>query len=213
MLADDDQAGAAGASGGLEEIVVTATRREQSLQDVPLAVTAITADALTNANVNNLGDLTAGRVPGFVPTRFSGGSTLAISVRGVGLSDPTQGTTELTVPVYIDGVFLGAGQGLGLELIQPERVEILRGPQGQFLGRNAEGGVRAVRLTQAHGRVRPRCVGFFRNYNDQRIGPRSTCRKCSISDAVQRHPRDPRPVHRDRRSTYPGSAPGSQLWP
>ena len=47
----------------------------------------------------------------------------------------------MTVPVYIDGVFLGRGQGLGLELIDPERIEILRGPQGQLFGRNAEGGV------------------------------------------------------------------------
>ena len=128
-------------TSGLEEVVVTATRREQSLQEVPLSVSALSADNLANRNINNLGDLSAGKIPGFVPTRFSGGSTLAISVRGVGLSDPTQGTVELAVPVYIDGVFLGRAQGLGMELIDPERVEILRGPQGQLFGRNAEGGV------------------------------------------------------------------------
>ena len=163
----DDQAGAS--AGGLEEVVVTATRREESLQDVPLAVTAISADALTRANINNLGDLTAGKVPGFVPTRFSGGSTLAISVRGVGLSDPTQGTTELTVPVYIDGVFLGRGQGLGLELIEPERVEILRGPQGQLFGRNAEGGVVQYVSRKPTGEFGVKASASFGNYSDQRI--------------------------------------------
>lgn len=210
VLADDEQAGAAGTSGGLEEIVVTATRREQSLQDVPLAVTAITADSLTNSNINNLGDLTAGRVPGFVPTRFSGGSTLAISVRGVGLSDPTQGTTELTVPVYIDGVFLGRGQGLGLELIQPERVEILRGPQGQLFGRNAEGGVVQYVSRKPTGELDINGSASFGNYNDQRIKasidlPEVFNISTQFSGILATH--DPY-TEMNRQSTYrPGSAP------
>lgn len=206
----DDQAGAAASSGGLEEIVVTATRREESLQDVPLAVTAISADSLARANINNLGDLTAGKVPGFVPTRFSGGSTLAIAIRGIGLSDPTQGTTELTVPVYIDGVFLGRGQGLGLELIQPERVEILRGPQGQLFGRNAEGGVVQYVSRKPTGEFGVKASGSFGNYNDQRIKasidlPEVYGLSTQFSGILASH--DPY-TEMNRNSAYPaGSAP------
>ena len=95
-------------------------------------------------------------------------STLAINMRGVGLSDPTQGTTELAVPVYIDGVFLGRGQGLGLDLIEPERIEILRGPQGQLFGRNAEGGVVQYVSRKPTGEFGVNASASYGNYNDQR---------------------------------------------
>lgn len=131
-----------GGSLALEEIVVTATRREQSLQDVPLSVSAITADSLKNRGISGLQDIKVGAVPGLVITNFAGASSvLIINMRGVSTPDSTQGTTEMGVPLYIDGVFLGRGQGLGTELIEPERIEVLRGPQGQLFGRNAEGGV------------------------------------------------------------------------
>ena len=144
---EDDQANttaaastAAASTGGLEEVIVTAQRREESLQGVPLSVTAVTAENLAVRGINNLADLQPGAVPGVMFGQFAGTPTvLAVNMRGVGLSDPTQGTVELAVPVYIDGVFLGRGQGLGLDLIEPERIEILRGPQGQLFGRNAEG--------------------------------------------------------------------------
>lgn len=123
------------------EIIVTATRRETTLQATPLAVSAVSAEALTAKGVNGLSDLSNGAVPGMQIASFAGTpSILAISARGIGISDPTQGTQELVVPLYIDGVPLGRAQGLGLELIDPERVEFLRGPQGQLFGRNAEGG-------------------------------------------------------------------------
>src|SRR5262245_20078031 len=113
--------------GGLEEVVVTATRREQSLQDVPLAVTAVTADSLVARGVNSLSDLTPGAIPGVIIGQYAGTpSVLSIGIRGVGIADPAQGTTEMPVPLYIDGVFMGRAQGLGTDLIEPERVEILR---------------------------------------------------------------------------------------
>ena len=155
--------------GGLEEIVVTATRREQALQDVPLSVTAISADSLVDRGVRSLSDLNPGAIPSVVVSQFAGTpSVLAISVRGVGLSDSTQGTTELPVPVYIDGVFLGRGQGLGLDLIEPERIEILRGPQGQLFGRNAEGGVVQYVSRKPSGEFGVKASASYGNYNDQR---------------------------------------------
>lgn len=129
------------ASPSVPEIVVTAQRREQALQDVPLTVSAVSSEALQARSVVGLSDFANGSIPGMQIMPFAGNaSVLAINSRGVGISDPTQGTQELAVPLYIDGVPLGRAQGLGLELIEPERVEFLRGPQGQLFGRNAEGG-------------------------------------------------------------------------
>jgi iron complex outermembrane recepter protein len=122
-------------------ILVTAQRREQALQQVPLAVSAISADQLDNRNIVSLASFATGVVPGMQVAPFAGSATtLAIASRGMVSLDPSQGTQELPVPVYLDGVPLGRSQGLGLELIDPERVEFLRGPQGQLFGRNAQGG-------------------------------------------------------------------------
>jgi iron complex outermembrane recepter protein len=168
-IAAEDQASTSRVSSGIEQVIVTATRREETLHDVPLAVSAVTAEALEARNITNLADLSAGSIPSVVFTQFSGGSgTLAISVRGVGLSDPTQGTTELTVPVYIDGIFLGRAQGLGLDLIEAERVEILRGPQGQLFGRNAEGGVVQYVSRKPSGEFDLKGSVSYGDFDDQR---------------------------------------------
>jgi len=138
VTGEQTETGAADNSG---DIVVTAMRRETRLQDTPLAVSAIGAENLETRGVNGLTDLSTGSVPGmnFVP--FAGTpSIIGISARGINVVDPTQGTQEMAVPIYIDGVPLGRGQGLGLDLIDPERIEFLRGPQGQLFGRNAEAG-------------------------------------------------------------------------
>jgi iron complex outermembrane receptor protein len=156
-------------AGGIEQVIVTATRREETLQNVPLSVSAITADSLVARGVNTLADLSPGAIPSAVMSPFAGTqSVLAISVRGVGLSDPTQGTVELSVPVYIDGVFLGRGQGLGIDLIEPERVEILRGPQGQLFGRNAEGGVVQYVSRKPSGEFGVKGSVSYGNFDDQR---------------------------------------------
>jgi len=139
--ATSPQAAAGADDAGIGDIIVTATRREQTLQATPLAVTAIGSEGLTSRGINGLGDIANGTVPGMQFAPFAGTpSILAISARGIGISDSTQGTQDLVVPLYIDGVPLGRAQGLGLELIDPERIEFLRGPQGQLFGRNAEGG-------------------------------------------------------------------------
>lgn len=143
-LAQDTPAPAApsaAATADNGDIIVTATRREQTLQKVPLAVTAFSADTLVKRNISSLGDIQNGTIPGMQLVPFAGSSTLlAVTARGVGTSDTTQGTQELPVPIYIDGVPMGRAQGSGLDLIEPERIEFLRGPQGQLFGRNAEGG-------------------------------------------------------------------------
>lgn len=132
-------------ASGLEEIVVTAQKREENMQDVPIAVTAYSSQALEARGATALSSLLQTPPPGVVMQPFAGAqSMLIVDMRGVTNADPGQGTVELGTAVYIDDVYLGRAQGMGAELADPERIEILRGPQGTLFGRNAEGG--AVRI-------------------------------------------------------------------
>lgn len=129
-------------TAGAVDIVVTANRREQRLQDVPLAVSAISSDSLRNQNINSLLDVGTGRIPGLtlVPL-FGNPAAVIITMRGQGPGDASQGTKDMPVAFYVDGINFPRSQGLALDLVTPERIEVLRGPQGQLFGRNAEGGV------------------------------------------------------------------------
>ncbi|MBO9377031.1 TonB-dependent receptor [Sphingomonas histidinilytica] len=130
---------------GVEEIVVTAQKRAENLQNVPIAVSAYSSAALEQKGATNLGALFQTPPPGVVMQPFAGSqSLLIVDMRGITNADPGQGTTELGTAVYVDDVYLGRGQGLGVELADPERIEVLRGPQGTLFGRNAEGG--AIRI-------------------------------------------------------------------
>lgn len=158
-----------GASGGLEEVVVTATRREQSMQEVPIAVTGLTSDDLAVRGVGTLADIKPGAIPSVQFTKFAGGpSIMLISVRGITDADGSQGTSEQPVPLYIDGVYTGRAQGLGLDLMEPERVEVLRGPQGQLFGRNAEGGAVQYVSRKPSGEFGVKASGSIGDYDDQK---------------------------------------------
>ena len=125
----------------LEEVVVTARFREESLQETPLAITAITAQTLANNGATNVIDV-ADWAPNVVIDQLGSGwgPTLAASVRGLGYGD-FKATSEQTVTIYIDDVVLGRPTGAILDLLDLERVEVLRGPQGTLFGKNAIGGV------------------------------------------------------------------------
>ena len=125
----------------LEEVIVTARKREESLQDAPLAVTALSSDVLEARGLNNLADLGAGAVPTLKAQPYPNSpATLIIGMRGVGVADAGAVTTEIPVGIYIDGVYLGRAQGLAADILDVERVEILRGPQSSLYGRNTVGG-------------------------------------------------------------------------
>ncbi len=127
---------------GLQEIVVTAQKRVENLQDVPIAISVLGSEGLENRNIQSLGDLGDGAIPSLrVAPFFSRPGALIINIRGVGvLSDSNQPARDQGVGVYVDGVYLGRAQGLGTALYDVENIEVLKGPQGTLFGRNTEGG-------------------------------------------------------------------------
>jgi iron complex outermembrane receptor protein len=124
----------------LEEVVVTARKRSESLQDVPVAITALSAGMIERGNINSVVEIKklAPNVE-MVEQPFAG-AALSASIRGVGLDD-LEKTFEPTVAVSIDGVFLASSAGANIDLFDVEGIEILRGPQGTLFGRNTIGGV------------------------------------------------------------------------
>ncbi len=128
-----------GRSMQLEEVVVTAQKREESLQDTPISLAAFSGDQLEQFGIDDLGDITA-RTPNVDITPFPNSrSSLVIFMRGVGNND-SQTTQDPAVGVYFDGVYMGRSIGLTKDVADLERVEILRGPQGTLYGRNTTGG-------------------------------------------------------------------------
>ena len=123
----------------VEEITVSARRRDESLQDVPIAVTAISGDLTQKINLENIVEI--GKIAPNVTLEVSRGTNTTITafIRGVGQQDPVAGF-EAGVGIYLDDVYLNRPQGAVLELFDLERVEVLRGPQGTLYGRNTIGG-------------------------------------------------------------------------
>ena len=125
----------------LEEIVVTARKREENLQDAPIAVSAFTGDALDFRGVTEIGKLDQ-FVPNLVlneSTTYSNVSNAAVYIRGIGQNDFTP-VIDPGVGIYVDGVYLGRSVGAVLDIVDVDRIEVLRGPQGTLFGRNTIGG-------------------------------------------------------------------------
>jgi iron complex outermembrane receptor protein len=125
---------------GVEAIIVTAQFREQNLQETPLAISAFSGDLLEERGQTDTNDIDM-FVPNAViqPLGAGWGSTVAAFVRGIGLNDNIL-SYEPGVPIYVDDVYLGRNQGAIMDLLDLERVEVLRGPQGTLFGKNAIGG-------------------------------------------------------------------------
>lgn len=123
----------------IESVVVTARRREESLQDVPVAISALTADQLQTQNVRTLEDMTAFAPNIKVNAGRATSSTINAYIRGVGQNDPLWGF-EPAVGIYIDDVYVARPQGALLDVYDVERIEVLRGPQGTLYGKNTIAG-------------------------------------------------------------------------
>lgn len=152
----------------IEDIVVTARLRQESLQDTPIAISAVNAKALEGSVVT---DITG--IGKFLPNVQLGriafaGNSLSASIRGISFAD-LEKTFDPAVGVAIDGVFLGTNTGANLDFSDIELVEVLRGPQGTLFGRNTVGGVINVRRTKPTGEFGVQLRGRIANHNSQDI--------------------------------------------
>lgn len=129
-------------TNALEEVVVTATKRAQSLQDVPMAVNAFNADTIETAGINDAGDL-AILTPALNINVNTNPFAARMVIRGVGTAQ-TDPALEPSVGLFIDGIYLGR-TGLGMsDLTDIERIEVLQGPQGTLYGKNTNAGAISV---------------------------------------------------------------------
>jgi iron complex outermembrane receptor protein len=132
---------AASERAALEEVIVTAQKKEESLQRAPIAISALNAEQLSQQGILSLDALGLGAIPSLRDQPFPNSpSTRTITIRGNGPADIGQATREQSVAIYLDGFYLGRAQGLSMDVADLERIEVLRGPQGTLFGRNAVGG-------------------------------------------------------------------------
>lgn len=141
LCADVAWAQVAADTGGLEEIIVTARKRQESMQDVPASISALSAGDLARRFDSDVRDF-AGSSPNIVidDTQQGPGGVAAIYIRGVGVAD-IEKSVDPAVGVVFDDVYIGQSSGSLLKAIDIDRVEVLRGPQGTLFGRNATGGI------------------------------------------------------------------------
>ncbi len=123
----------------LEEVTVTARRRSENLQEVPVSVSAFSSDLLAEKGIANITELQQ-RLPNTtLQVSRATNSTLTAYIRGIGQQDPLWGF-EPGVGIYVDDVYIARPQGAVLEVLDVERIEVLRGPQGTLYGKNTIGG-------------------------------------------------------------------------
>ncbi|RME65196.1 MAG: TonB-dependent receptor, partial [Alphaproteobacteria bacterium] len=121
-----------------EEIIVTGEKRERNLQEVPLAISAVTGETADRFNVRSVTDLT-GFAPSLLVTREEGFER-AVTIRGLGKANTQSGISQ-SVAIHQDGIFFPSTLSLNADLLDIDRIEVLRGPQGTVFGQNAIGGV------------------------------------------------------------------------
>jgi iron complex outermembrane receptor protein len=165
----------------LQEIVVTSRRTAESLQQTPISVTAVTAEQIERANITQL-DKVGRMVPNLsIQPMFGYNGGASVFIRGIGSAEPIM-TQDVPVGAYLDGVYLGRTTASGnFDLVDLQRVEVLRGPQGTLFGRNTTGGAVNVvtrdPMTEPHFTQR---IGYG-SFNDIKL--RSTFDTGEIGDS------------------------------
>lgn len=168
-LSASGTANAQSESVGLEEIIVTAQKREQSLRDVPIAVTALGGDALQANRISSVADL-SGLAPGLTTAVTAGGSQIPqFSMRGATGNGSVPGS-DRTVGIYIDGVYVAASRGAIFDLPEIQRIEVLRGPQGTLFGRNSTAGAISITTRDPSGEIGLKANATVGNYDQYRFG-------------------------------------------
>ncbi|MEP3890613.1 MAG: TonB-dependent receptor [Hellea sp.] len=130
----------------LDEIVVTAQKKEENLQDVPIAITAFDIKALESNRIEGIEDIGKFTPGVYVTPNPADNNGVRVSIRGIGTFDPQIGQ-DSRVAIYQDGIYLGKTQGLAFDMPDLARVEVLKGPQGTLYGRNTVAG--AINLVSA----------------------------------------------------------------
>ena len=152
-------------SGGLEEIIVTAEKRMERSQEVPISITAFNEKTIEQRGISNAADL-IGQIPGLGGFTASGSrASTTVSIRGVSGGSPSNLSTDPAVAQYLDGVYVGKMTGVSLDVAEMERIEVLRGPQGTLYGRNATGGAVNYIFRKPTGEFGVRAVGTAGNHD------------------------------------------------
>ncbi len=159
---DNNEASAS--NGGLEEIVVTARKKSENMQEVAISVSAVTQSEIERSFSTDIRDL-AGISPSIIidDTSQGPGGLASIYIRGIGVSD-VEKNFDPAVGVVVDGVFLGQNAGSIARALDLESMEVLRGPQGTVFGRNTIGGVLKLQRTKPTGEFGGKVRASYGNY-------------------------------------------------
>ncbi|MGE4430454.1 MAG: TonB-dependent receptor [Sphingobium sp.] len=151
-------------SGQVQEIIVSARRRNESIQSTPVAVTAISPVMLENKASLSITDLQGTAPSVLITTQSTGASAANISIRGIAFADIDK-SFDPAVGVMIDGVYIGTSTGQLLDFFDIDSIEILRGPQGTLFGRNTIGGVVNVRRSKPTGEWGGKIEASYASFN------------------------------------------------
>lgn len=147
-----------------DEIIVTAQKREQALQDVPVAISAFGASELSAKRITNVDQL-SGIAPNLtIEAGNTTSSGIQVAIRGSVTSNVTTGE-DPAVGIYLDGVYVGKGAGAVFDIVDLERVEVLRGPQGALFGRNTLAGAISLVTRKPSDQLRIEGELTYGNYN------------------------------------------------
>lgn len=176
-----------------DEIVVTAQRRVQNIQDVPIAVTAVSGEYLEDIGAIDITDVQKITPNATIEVARGSNSTLIAFIRGVGQQDPLWGF-EPGVGIYVDDVYVARPQGSVLDIFDVERVEVLRGPQGTLYGRNTIGGAvkyvtKGLDMDDSHLKARIN-VGSYKQIDGILSGSIPVSDTFALGGAVAKYTRD-----------------------
>jgi len=153
-----------GQAGGLQDIIVTARRTEESAQRTPIAITALSGAELARRQIANLTDVQYSAPNINIATYPGDASSITIQMRGQVQTDLVA-TNDPAIGVYLDGVYLGRGNGSALTTLDLDRIEVLRGPQGTLFGRNTTGGAISIVSKNPSDRLEGFVSGQVSNYD------------------------------------------------
>jgi iron complex outermembrane receptor protein len=157
-----------GTGSGIDEIVVTAQKREQNLQNVPIAISALSNVFLEKRQITSVADL-SGLAPNLkIETAGANKTSSIIAIRG-GVQGNPQLYFEPSVGMYMDGVYIAKAQGSIFDVADIERIEVLRGPQGTLYGRNAIAGAINIVIKKPSGEFDGKMEASYGNYNYRRV--------------------------------------------